>query len=217
MSPQSRMPIVMRVVNPAGCRRPEVHDNQDHRTSRRVSTILPFGLFTRPRSVGLDVSQRQTQCALLTPLARSPSKARRGGMRQRLRQSGGARRTAGITHPGDRSRQYRRGWNTSRERQGEKIFSARPRSGPSQSRQVRRSLGQMDLSIRKLTHRFQIETIDRTTRSGRLADVRGLCPFYAGNGRPRRQRTCSSGVGRSHWEASSTNDLSISSTVCTRQ
>ena len=160
--------------NPAGCRRPEVHDNQDHRTSRRVSTILPFGLFTRPRSVGLDVSQRQTQCALLTPLARSPSKARRGGMRQRLRSKWRSTPHGRITHPGDRSRQYRRGWNTSRERQGEKIFSARPRSGPSQSRQVRRSLGQMDLSIRKLTHRFQIETINRTTRSGRLADVSEL-------------------------------------------
>jgi hypothetical protein len=46
---------------------------------------------------------------------------------------------------------------------------------------------------------------------------RSSCPFDAGNVRPRRQHAYSSDVGRSQSEASNTNELSISSTDCTRQ
>ena len=107
---------------------------------------------------------------------------------------------------------------TPRGRQSEKISSARPSSLPSQSRQSRRSFGQERLSIRKLARRF-----NRDHQAGRLwarpigRRFRSSCPFDAGNGRPRRRRGYSTGVGRGQWEASNANDLSTSSTVCTRQ
>lgn len=134
------------------------------------STILPFGLFTRPRRPlhwARRISTSNPVCIVdASGKVAFESKARwdASALRSKWRSTAHGR----ITHPGDRSRQYRRGWNTPRERQGEKISSARPRSRRSHSRQPRRSLGQKHVSIRKLTHRSKSRP-----SSGRLGAADG--------------------------------------------
>lgn len=107
---------------------------------------------------------------------------------------------------------------TPRGRQSEKISSARPRSLPisvqtvtalTRARAFQHPEARPPLHSRPSSGRLWARPIGRRFRSS--------CPFDAGNGRPRRRRGNSTGVGRGQWEASNANDLSTSSTVCTRQ